>query len=160
MKASALYNRTLLVHTEYPFGKGSLTGDGVQYSSEVTGIDNDAFDAIETVTIVLPANCTLVEIEFGLTLAGKSSGTTDDCLWKAQASDDNSSWEDLCAQQTISASTSYADDTVAGRFAPTGNFTGNSTFYVRFVAKSGGATDTVSAKAKNSSYIRAKYRLY
>ena len=144
----------------HPFGKGSLTTNGVQYCTAVTGIDNDAYDAVESITIQQPTGMTLVEIEFGLTGRLDVSGTpTDSALWKWQASDAGSSWQDLIAEQTLATPAAATDVTCAGRFAPTGNFLGaGSSFQVRMVAKSSGATDTVTAETKNSSYIVCRYR--
>ena len=145
--------------TRHPFGKGSLTTDGSQYSAEVTGIDNSAYVAIETITFQQPSGMILEEIEFGLTGAVGSSGTTDAKLWKWQASDNGADWQDLIAEQSRAAGTAYADVSCSGRFAPTGNFLGTgSSFQVRMVVKSGGATDTAKGKTKNSSYIICRYR--
>jgi hypothetical protein len=149
-----------LEKVHHPFGKGSLTTTGVQYSTEVTGIDNDAYDEIEAVTIHQPAGYNLEEIEFALTGALDVSGTpTDSAKWKWQASDDGSSWEDLIAEQTLATPSAYTDVSCSGRFVPTGNFLGTGlSFQVRMVAKCSGATDTVSARTKNSSYITCRYR--
>ena len=143
-----------------PFGKGSLTTDGVQYSTEVGSI-GDAYTAIEAVTINQPLGCTLGEVEFGLTVAIKSSSTVEGVNWKMQASDDGVAWQDLIAEQTRAADASaYADVSASGRFAPTGNFLGTgSTFQVRAVVKSAvAAGETVTGKMKNSSYVISKYR--
>jgi len=150
----------VLTIIRHPFAKGSLTTNGVQYSTAVSGIDNDAYDAIETITFEQPAGMTLEEIEFGLTGRLDVSGTpTDNALWKWQASDDGSDWEDLIGEQTLTTPSAATDVSCSGRFAPTGNFLGTgSSFQVRMVAKCSGATDTVTGETKNSSYIIAKYR--
>ena len=143
-----------------PFGKGSLTTDGVQYSAEVGSI-GDTYTAIEAITINQPLGYTLEEIEFALTVAIKSSSTAESVLWKMQASDNGTDWQDLIAEQTRAASAAaYADVTALGRFAPTTNFLGTSaTFQVRAVAKSGAAGgETATGKMKNSSYLICKYR--
>lgn len=145
--------------TEHPFGKGSLLIGGAQYCTPVTGVTNAAYVAVETRTITQPLGYTLVEIELGLTAATGSSGITDATLFKWQASDAGSLWTDLCAEQTAAKATAYVDATLSGRFAPTGNFLGTgTTFQVRFVITSAGATDTANGKTKNSSYIIARYR--
>ena len=149
---------TLLTKVRHPFGKGSLTTDGVQYSAEVTGI-GQTYTEIEKIIFNQPSGITLEEIEFGLTGAVGSSGATDAKLWKWQASDNGTDWQDLIAEQTNAAAAAYADVSCSGRFAPTGNFLGTgASFQVRMVVKSGGATDTAKGKTKNSSYIQAKYR--
>lgn len=150
----------VLTKVRHPFGKGSLTTNGVQYSTAVSGIDNDAYDEIEAVTIQQPSGMTLEEIEFGLTGRVDVSGVpTDNALWKWQASDGGSSWQDLIAEQTEATPAAATDVSCSGRFAPTGNFLGTGTsFQVRMVAKCSGATDTVTGETKNSSYIICRYR--
>jgi len=150
---------SLITKVRHPFGKGSLTTDGVQYCTEVTEITNAAYIEIEKVTIQQPTGMTLEEIEFGLTGAVGSSGATDAKNWKWQASDNGIDWQDLIAEQTQAAGAAYADVSCSGRFAPTGNFLGtSSSFQVRMVVKSGGATDTAKGKTKNSSYVELRYR--
>lgn len=145
----------------HPFGKGSLTTNGVQYSTAVTGIGT-SYTEVEDVEIKQPDldHYELVEIEFGLTGNVDVTGTpTDDADWKWQASDDGSNWEDLIAEQTESTPAAATDVSCAGRFAPTGNFLGTSeSFHVRMVAKCSGSTDDVTAKVKNSSYVIGRYR--
>lgn len=144
----------------HPFGKGALTTDGIQYSAEHTTTTDD-WEEVEKATFYQPLGHTLEEIEFGLTMAIKSSGATESVLWKWQASDNGTDWEDLIAQQTRAADASaYLDVTTSGRFALTGNFLGTgTTFQVRAMIKSGGAGgETAKGKTKNSSYIYAKYR--
>jgi hypothetical protein len=146
--------------THHPFGKGTLTTDGQQYSAEATTTDDD-YKTVEEVTINQPAGYTLFEIELGLTLAIKSSGATESVPWKFQGSDNGSDYTDLIAEQTRAADASaYADVSCSGRFAPTGNFLGTgSTFKVKAMIKSGAAGgETATGKAKNSSYIICRYR--
>jgi len=160
-KLKDLAINALVTKLRHPFAKGSLTTNGVQYCTAQTGVDNSAYVEVESITFQQPADMTLEEIEFGLTGAVKvdGSGSTDDINWKWQASDDGSSWEDLISEQTESNTNTFTDVSCSGRFAPTGNFLGTgSSFKVRMVIKSSGATDTVSGKTKNSSYILAKYR--
>ena len=143
-----------------PFGKGALTIDGVQYSAEVAGI-GDTYTAIETVTITQPTGYTLVEVEFGLVVAVKSSAAVEGVLWKFQASDAGTLWTDLIAEQTrVASCAAYADMYAGGRFAPTGNFlgTGASFQVAAFLKSAVAAGETVTGKMKSSSYIIAKYR--
>ena len=144
----------------HPFGKGNLTLDGLQYSAEKTTSTND-YEAVETVTCYNPTGVAIEELEFGLTMAIKSSGSAEAVKWKWQGSDDGATWVDLIAEQTRAASAAaYLDVTVAGRFAPVANFLGTgATFQVRAVIKSGGAGgETAVGKTKNSSYVYAHYR--
>ena len=144
----------------HPFGKGALTTDGIQYSAEVAGI-GDAYTAIETMTIIQPTGDALQEIDFGLTVAIKSSAAVEGVNWKMQASDDGALWEDLIAEQLRAAScAAYLDVSASGRFPPAGNFLGTgATFKVRAVVKSAVAGgETATGKMKNSSFILLKYR--
>lgn len=146
--------------THHPFGKGALTIGGAQYSTEVTGITHAAYTLVSSATITQPTGYTLYEIELSLTGATKSSGATKFAKHKWQGSDAGVSWTDLCAENTHAADASaYADYTHSGRFALSGNFLGtSSTFQIRMVALAEDANETVSGKAKNSSYIIARYR--
>ena len=144
----------------YPFGKGSLTTDGVQYSTEITGITESAFDPIEAITFQQPIGSVLEEIEFLLEMEVKSSSTVKHVKWKFQASDNGSDWEDLIAVQIRAADASvYAVVAASGKFAPTGNFLGKgATFQVRGVIQAEDGVETVSGKHKNTSYVTGKYR--
>jgi len=144
----------------YPFAKGALTTDGVQYSAEVATTD-DNYKDIEVVTITQPTGYTLDTIDLSLTAAIKSSGATESVLWKWQISDDGATWVDLIAEQTrASDASAYADVSCSGRFKPAANalLTG-ATFQVKFAIKSGAAGgETATGKTKNSSYIITRYR--
>ena len=143
---------SLIEHVEHPFGKGSLTTDGVQYGAETT-IATTAFTEVPAAMAVYrPPNTKIREVEFGLTGGFYNSTTAGTLRFKWQASDDNASWEDLNAAIT-SAVTVTTDLAVSGRFAPTGNFAGTANpFYLRCVAARSTGTVDVLAKAKNSSY--------
>ncbi|MDZ4230606.1 MAG: hypothetical protein U1B77_02165, partial [Dehalococcoidales bacterium] len=65
---------TVIEHVEHPFAKGNLTSDGVQWSAEKT-TSTDAYETVEVVTVNPPALGTIIEFEFGLTCALKSSST-------------------------------------------------------------------------------------
>lgn len=147
----------------HPFGKGNLSSNGSQYSAVVTNATT-GYTAVQTATIDMPGLNKILEIEFGLTAAtlGASTGFTKALKW--QASDDAVTWVDVCTAQAVTASTSYQDTTVSGRFDVTtagflGKGKGNkSPFYVRAVsARSSATTGTVSSKVKNSSYLKIIY---
>ena len=59
----------IVEHIEYPFAKGDLTADGIQWSAEVDTATAGVDVEVEGVTIRPPALGALVEIEFGLTAA-------------------------------------------------------------------------------------------
>ena len=141
-------------HMEHPFGKGSLTTDGVQYGAETTIATTVFTEVPAQAQIKLPPNQRVVEVEFGLTGGVYNASTATTGRYKWQASDAASAWEDLIAAQTT-AVTVTTDFTVSGRFAPTGNFLGTgSSFYVRMVAAESTGAGNVFAKAKNSSYVK------
>ena len=145
---------SLIEHVEHPFGKGLLTTDGAQYGAETT-IATTAFTEVPaSMTVYRPPNTTIREIEFGLTGGFYNSTTAGTLRYKWQASDDNASWEDLHTAITSAVSVT-TDLTVAGRFAPTGNFAGTANpFYLRMVAARSTGAVNVLAKAKNSSYVK------
>jgi hypothetical protein len=147
----------VIEHLEHPFGRGSLTGDGVQWSAEHTTTGDD-YEEVEGVTISPPALGEVLEYEFGLTCAVKSGGATEDALFKWQARNKGGTWVDLHDEVTYSADASaYKEHTLSGRFAPVENFNAIP-FEVRLLVKSGGAGgESVSAKTKGSSYVKVTY---
>ena len=145
----------------HPFGKGLLTTDGIQWCTAVT-TSTDDYETVESVTIYLPGKPWIVEqLGYQLTMRTKSSGATEYVKYKWQGSDDGSSFEYLCAEQTQSAdASSYAESTLSGTWAPTGNLLlAGTQFTLRGVVKSAGAGgETASAQTKNSSIITLKLR--
>lgn len=156
----------VLVFTEHPFGKGSLTANGEQYSTAISGIDETStYTAVEAVTIRKPQHgYILEEISFSLTGNTLSSSTAKDIITVWQISDDNLNWEALNTEAvgTRSADASAAADaTVSGVFAPTGNFLGRGDwYYLRMAARAEDGVETVTAKAKSSSWVKFIYRGY
>ena len=147
----------IVEHIEHPFAKGNLTSDGVQWSTEHTTTTDD-YEEVESVTITPPALGEVLEFEFGLTCAVKSSGATESVLFKWQARNQGGTWVDLHDEVTYSADAStYKEYTYSGRFKPVDNF--NSVPYdVRLIIKSGGAGgENAVGKTKNSSYARVVY---
>lgn len=76
----------VIEHTEYPFAKGNLTLDGIQWSEEkdttTAGVDVE----VESVVIQPPALGAVMEVEFGLTAAFRAvSSATADLTYKWQA---------------------------------------------------------------------------
>jgi hypothetical protein len=144
-------------HVEHPFAKGNLSSDGVQWSAEKT-TSGDAYEIVEEVTVSPPALGTVIELEFGLTCAVKSSGTAESVLFKWQARNKGGSWIDLHAEVTYPANASiYKEYTYSGRFKPVVDFNAVP-FDIRLVIRSGSAGgENAIGKTKNSSYIRAVY---
>ncbi len=149
---------TVVEHIEHPFAKGSLTSDGVQWSAEKTTSTND-YETVEEVTVNPPALGAVVEFEFGLTCAVKSSSTTESVLFKWQARNRGGTWVDLHSEVTYPANASaYKEYTYSGRFKPEANF--NSVpFDLRLQIKSGSAGgENAVGKTKSSSYVRVVYK--
>ena len=147
----------VIEHTEYPFAKGNLTADGVQWSSEVDTTTADTDVEVESVTVQPPALGGLVEVEFGLTAAFRavSSGTAD-LIYKWQARNKGGTWVDLHSAVTkTDIGTTYVEETRSGRFQPVANFN-SLPFEVRLIIQCNEANEG-RAKVKNSSYVRVVY---
>jgi hypothetical protein len=148
---------TVIDHVEYPFGKGDLTADGIQWSVEVDTTTPDTDVVVEQVLVKPPALGELIEVEFGLTAAFRaiSSGTAD-LTYKWQARNKGGTWVDLHpAVSKTNIGTTYVEETRSGRFKPVANFN-TLPFEVRLIFRCN-EEDEGRAKVKSSSYIRVKY---
>jgi hypothetical protein len=142
----------------HPFAKGSLTTNGVQYSTELSGGINtlSGYVAVEAVTVKNPVPGGLREIEFDLLGAVHTNSSLANILYKWQGSDDATVWVDLCTAQTTS-STPYSIVRAAGSFSPVSGFLiSGVSFAVRMVAAANSG-DQVFAKTANSSYITMRF---
>ncbi len=144
-------------HTEYPFAKGNLTADGIQWSAEkdTTTVDTDV--EVESVTIKPPALGEMLEVEFGLTAAFRAvSSATADLTYKWQARNKGGTWVDLHSAVTkTDIGTTYVEETRSGRFKLETNFD-SVPFEVRLIIQCNEANEG-RAKIKNPSYVRVKY---
>ncbi len=147
----------VIEHIEHPLAKGNLTADGVQWGAEKT-TSTDDYETVEEVTVNPPALGAVIEFEFGLTCAVKSSGTTEAVLFKWQARNKGGTWVDLHGEVTYSADASADKEyTYSGRFQPVANFNAMP-FDIRLIIKSGGAGgENAVGKTKNSSYVKVIY---
>ncbi len=148
---------SVIEHVEHPFAQGNLTSDGVQWSAEKT-TSTDVYETVEEATVKPPALGSILEFEFGLTCAVKSSSTTESVLFKWQARNKGGTWVDLHSEVTYAADAStYKEYTYSGRFKPVANF--NSVpFDIRLQIKSGAAGgENAIGKTKNSSYVKVLY---
>lgn len=149
---------TVIEHTEYPFGRGNLTADGIQWSAEkdttTAGVDIE----VESVTIKPPAKGALMEVEFGVTAAFRAvSSATADITYKWQARNEGGTWVDLHTAVTkTDIGTTYVEETRSGRFQLVSNFNAIP-FEVRLIVQCNEANEG-RAKAKSSSYVRMIYR--
>ncbi len=148
---------TIMEHIEHPFAKGDLTSDGIQWSAEKT-TSTDNYETVEQVTVNPPALGAIIEFEFGLTCAVKSSGATESVLFKWQARNKGGTWVDLRSEITCAADASaYKEYTCSGRFQPVANFNAVP-FDVQLLVKSGGAGgENAVGKTKSSSYVKLIY---
>ena len=144
-------------HIEHPFAQGDLTSDGVQWSAEKT-TSTDDYETVEEVTVSPPQLGAIIEFEFGLTCAVKSSSTTESVLFKWQARNKGGTWVDLHGEVTYAAdASSYKEYTYSGRFKPVGNFD-SVPFDIQLLIKSGSAGgENATGKTKNSSYVKVIY---
>ena len=147
----------VIEHSEYPFARGALTADGIQWSAEVDTATADADVEVESVTIKPPALGGLLEIEFGLTASFRAvSSATADLTYKWQARNKGGAWVDLHdAVIKADIGTTYVEETRSGRFSPVANFDAVP-FEVRLVIQCNEA-DEGRARVKNSSYVKVKY---
>ena len=147
----------VIEHIEHPFAKGNLTSDGVQWSAEKTTTTDD-YETVEEVTVSPPALGAVIEFEFGLTCAVKSSGALESVLFKWQARNKGGTWVDLHSEVTYPANASaYKEYTYSGRFKPVANFNAVP-FDLRLVIKSGVAGgENAIGKTKNSSFVKVIY---
>jgi len=148
---------TVIDHTEHPFAKGNLTIDGIQWSAEKT-TSSDDYETVEVVTVKPPPLGSVVEFEFGLTCAVKSTSTLESVLFKWQVRNKGGTWVDLHDEVTCAAdASSYKEYTYGGRFKPVADFS-SVPFDIQLVIKSGAAGgENAVGKTKNSSYVRIIY---
>ncbi len=147
----------VIEHTEYPFARGNLTSDGIQWSVEKDTTTPNTDVEVESVTIKPPAMGAIVEVEFGLTAAFRVVSTaTADLKYRWQARNKGGIWVDLHSEVTkTDVGTTYVEETRSGRFKPVTNFDALP-FEVRLVIQCNEANEG-RAKVKNSSYVRVKY---
>jgi hypothetical protein len=147
----------VIEHIEHPMARGSLTESGIQWSDEHTTTTDD-FEEVESAVITPPALGEVLEFEFGLTCAVKSSGSSESVSFKWQARNQGGTWVDLHNEITYSADASvYKEYTCSGRFKTVADFD-RVPFEIRLMIKSEGAGgENAIGRTKNSSYVRVVY---
>ncbi len=147
----------VIEHTEYPFAKGNLASDGIQWSAETDTTTVDVDVEVESIAISPPALGAMIEVEFGLTAAFRAvSSATADIIYKWQARNEGGTWVDLHSAVTkTDIGTTYAEETRSGRFKTVTNFD-STPFEVRLIIQCNEANEG-RARIKNSSYVRVKY---
>ena len=147
----------VIEHAEYPFARGNLTADGIQWSAEADTAAPDTDTEVESAIIRPPALGKIMEIEFGLTAAFRAvSSATADITYKWQSRNKGGQWVDLHAAVTkTDIGAAYIEESRSGRFAPVTNLD-SLPFEVRLVIQCNEAGEG-RARIKNSSYVRVKY---
>jgi len=147
----------VIEHIEYPFAKGDLTSDGIQWSAEKDTTTADVDVEVESVTIKPPALGEMIEVEFGLTAAFRAvSSATADLTYKWEVRNKGGTWVDLHSAVTkTDIGTTYVEETRSGRFKTVANFD-SLPFEVRLIIQCNEANEG-RAKVKNSSCVRVKY---
>lgn len=158
----AISNVGLQEIIEYPFGKGSLTSDGVQYSDPGTG--GTAVGVFSTV-LVATANPPhiagdLYELEFGLTAAVRMDSTaagTVDWQWQGRSLGRGASFRNLHAVDSsafAAEATAYVENTYSGRLDLDKDLD-RFPIELQLLITSENIEEDGVAKVKNSSYVRA-----
>jgi hypothetical protein len=144
-------------HVEYPFARGDLTADGIQWSAEKDTTTANVDVEVENVLVKPPALGGLLEVEFGLTAAFRAvSSATADLVYKWQARNKGGTWVDLHSAVTkTNIGTTYVEETRSGRFKLVANFNALP-FEGRLILQCNEANEG-RARIKNSSYVRVKY---
>ena len=147
----------VIEHTGYPFAKGNLTSDGIQWSAEKDTTTADTDVEVESIVIKPPALGKMIEVEFGLTAAFRAvSSATADLTYKWQARNKGGTWVDLHSAVTkTDIGTTYVEESRSGRFKTVANFD-SLPFEVRLIIQCNEDNEG-RARIKNSSYVRVKY---
>ncbi len=141
-----------LKETFHPFGRGNLASNGVQYSTPATSVLNAAVD-VEAVTIALPVDGAIKELELGITWRQKCSGTVDGAVGKVQGRNSGGTWIDLMTAATnTTVGTTNQEFTYSGYIAPVTGFNAVP-FDLKVITYSSGTTDNAIAQVKNSSFV-------
>ncbi len=153
----------------HPFGRsgtsGALSSTGANYGPVVSSSAvADTFGTVESVTVSLPTNCILKEVEYGLTMGAYLGTSTAALDIRYQITDFGGTSFDVLLPSTALLSvvpiTTITDVTYVGRNTPSDGtyFTGKGSFTVVAGAACGSTTKAFAAM-KQSSYIAYKYYL-
>lgn len=141
----------------FPFGKGDLTSNGIQYSTLVTTSDG-TWTEVEAATIEPDVGGEIAEVQLSLTGSFQSSSTSKDVLFKWQARNKDGTWVDLHSAVTYAANAStLVEYTYSGTFVPVTNFN-EVPFDIRLVIQREDSGENAKGKTKSSSWIKVKYQ--
>ena len=169
---------SLITEVIHPFGRAfgttSAISTGVQYGTAVSTPNatttqlSTTYYSVEEVTVPLPANAMIVELEIGLTSGVYMSVTTATAIIQGRIKDTGQSSYDtiLAAVSTLNgglgaAGSTILDYTFSRRTTPSDGtyFTGKSSFNMDYQIKSSATTATAAGLPKNSSYLSYTYYL-
>ncbi len=168
---------SLITEVIHPFGRAfgttSLLSTGVQYGSAVSTPNatttqlSTTYQSVEEVTISLPENALLKEVEIGLTTEIYVNPSTASATLQGRIKDVGQTSYDtiLAAVSTLSGhatpSTSHNDYTFSRRTTPSDGtyFTGKGSFNMDFQIKCSVTTSAAAAAPKSSSYLAYTYWL-
>jgi len=150
-------------YTIHPFGRGSLTTDGVQYSGVTTGstgtTDWKTVDSAATIRPIAPTDDTddMDELELGLTAEFKNSSvttgkTTLGYVWQIK-DDTETTWTNLHTTKSVASThTTWTARTLSGRITPAAGYN-KLPFNIRLRMMNKKASHGL-ARIKNSSYVK------
>ncbi len=143
-------------HTFFPFGKGTLTSDGIQFSTAVEATDTNEV-TVESVTVNPGGTGVIEEIAFSLTAAYKSDSSAKDVtiVWDAKQTD-STTWVELATYTHNNPNTAYVEYTLSGVKSTATNLL-RVPIDIRLNLASEDTTDC-DGKAKNSSWVKLKWR--
>jgi len=148
---------TVVEHVEYPFGKGNLTADGIQWSAERDTAGAGVDVEVEAVVVKPPARGEIIEFEFGLTASFRAvTSATADLTYKWQGRNKGGTWTDLHTPVVkTNIGMTYVEETRSGRFKPVTDFN-SLPFELRLVIQCNEENEG-RARVKNASYVRVQY---
>ncbi|MCW4051507.1 MAG: hypothetical protein NWE89_17435 [Candidatus Bathyarchaeota archaeon] len=146
--------------TEYPFAKGNLTTDGVQWSAVVGGSSVSSGYVVVSTATINPSNlssASIQEVKFNLVSQLETTYSTGVITFKWEAKDaDNSTWTIISTERALTLATTFAGSTMSGYFLPVANFN-SLPFHLRLRMKVDSASKGLG-KVKNTSYVTVKYK--
>jgi len=159
----------ILTEILHPFGRaGGLSSTGATYGTTVSTAGSTSFIAVEEVTLSLPNNVRITELECGLTIGLGITVTTDSPKVTYNIKDNAQSSYDTLKAFTSTTLVSLAstgansyDFTCLGMIVPsTGTyFTGIGTFQIQATVASNASTSNCKGAMKQTAYVAYSYYL-
>jgi len=159
---------SLLTETIHPFGRdGAANTTGAIYGASVSTAGSTSFITVEEITVEMPSNAIITELEYGLTVGLRLTVTTDSPLVKYLIKDNAQSTYDTTASFTsttlaaVVSTTTLVDFTCYRTVTPSSGtlFSGKGNFQVACQIASNASTSNVIGGVKQGSYLYYSYRL-